>query len=315
MKKRLISILLLSLIINTHTIYAENASVLLSLYDFDKAFSVETEEQRLLDITEAYDTVHTKIKTDEMMEKAIDIYSSNHNENLASYDERILELEQSLKEQRIRVCNSSKKSVEYLLELDSKYQTTQDHLEEMQAERLVYANQRDILSTDPENTELMKKEYEKLERQLAAQEKTYEKATSYPELGDVKNLSYPLAKESYITSGFGEREDPFNRPEIQFHRGIDLSANMNTDVTAVFHGTVESVGSSDDIGYYVIVNHGKGIKTLYGHLDHYNVEEGQEVKQYDVIASSGNSGKRSTGPHLHLGLYINGIAVNPIQVF
>lgn len=98
---------------------------MLSLYGFDKAVSVETEEQRLLDITEAYDTVHTKIKTDEMMEKkAIDIYSSNHNENLASYDTRILELEQSLKEQRIRIYNSSEKSVEYLLELDSRYQAT-----------------------------------------------------------------------------------------------------------------------------------------------------------------------------------------------
>ncbi len=130
---------------------------MLSLYGFDKAVSVETEEQRLLDITEAYDTVHTKIKTDEMMEKAIDIYSSNHNENLASYDTRILELEQSLKEQRIRIYNSSEKSVEYLLELDSRYQATKNTLEEMQAERLVYANQRDILSTDEENTELMKK--------------------------------------------------------------------------------------------------------------------------------------------------------------
>lgn len=315
MKKRLVTILLLSLIINTHIIYAENASVLLSLYGFDKAVSVETEEQRLLDITEAYDTAHTKMKTDEMMEKAIDIYSSNHNENLASYDARISELEQSLKDQRIRIYNSSEKPVEYLLELDSKYQTTKNNLEEMQAERFVYANQRDILSTDEENTELMKKEYEKLERQLTAQEKTYEKATSYPELGDVKNLSYPLAEDSYITSGFGEREDPFNRPEIQFHRGLDLSADMNTDVTALFHGTVETVGSSDDIGYYVIINHGKGIKTLYGHLDHYSVEEGQKVKQYDVIASSGNSGSRSTGPHLHLGLYINGTAVNPIRVF
>lgn len=90
---------------------------------------------------------------------------------------------------------------------------------------------------------------------------------------------------------------------------------MNTDITALFNGTIETVGSSDDIGYYVIINHGKGIKTLYGHLDHYSVEEGQQVKQYDVIASSGNSGNRSTGPHLHLGLYINGTAVNPIRVF
>ncbi|QUI25108.1 M23 family metallopeptidase [Vallitalea pronyensis] len=314
MKKAMI-ILLLSLIITTHVTYAENASVLLSLYGFDKAVSVETEEQRLLDITEAYTTVQTKVKTGEMMEKAIDIYIANHHDNLAVYDDQISTLEHSLKEQRKLIYNSSEKSVEYLLELDAQYQTTYNTLKKVQANRNIYANQLDILTTNPEHTARMKQEYKKLEHLLATQEKNYKKATSYPELGDIKNLSYPLGKESYITSGFGEREDPFNPPEIQFHRGIDLSADMNTDVTALFHGTVETVGSSENIGYYVIINHGKGIKTLYGHLDHYHVEEGQKVKQHDIIASSGNSGKRSTGPHLHLGLYINGIAVNPIHIF
>lgn len=314
MKKAMI-ILLLSLIITTRVTYAENASVLLSLYGFDKAVSVETEEQRLLDITEEYTTVQTKVKTGEMMEKAIDIYIANHHDNLAVYDDQISTLEHSLKEQRKLIYNSSEKSVEYLLELDAQYQTTYNTLKKVQADRNVYANQLDILTTNPEHTARMKQEYKKLQRQLATQEKNYKKATSYPELGDMKDLSYPLGKESYITSGFGEREDPFNPPEIQFHRGIDLSADMNTDVTALFHGTVETVGSSENIGYYVIINHGKGIKTLYGHLDHYHVEEGEKVKQHDVIASSGNSGKRSTGPHLHLGLYINGIAVNPIHIF
>lgn len=313
--KKIAIFLILILSMNSSRVYAENASKLLAIYGYEKAISQDKEHQKLLNIEEAYNSVDKQLKSEEIMEEAINLYNLNHQEALKTYDMQIDLLEKELTLLREKIYSHRQDSVAYLLELDSTYLRTATTLEGLVEERTIIEQQPDNLYTDTESTREMRKKYEKLEKQLAYQEKKLEKATSYPELGNIKNLAYPLSESSYVTSGFGQRTDPFNPEETQFHNGLDLSVDMNTDVKALFHGTVETVSESDTIGYYIIVNHGKSIKTLYGHLDYYSVEEGQEVKQGDIIASSGNSGTRTTGPHLHLGLYINGVAVDPSKVF
>ncbi|WP_304942923.1 peptidoglycan DD-metalloendopeptidase family protein [Vallitalea guaymasensis] len=314
MKKIVIAIIILTLFCS-NTTYAENASALLNVYGIKKLVSVEIEEQLLQNITKEYHNVSLEINKDKMIEQAIDIYSSSHDYILDTYDTQINILQQELEDLKETIYKNRKNSVETLLEFDSKYKSIEHELKDLINEKEVQKAQINMLDYDNKNITTMQKKQNKLKHKLNNQKKAYEEAVSYPELGDITNLEYPLKKPSHVTSDFGTRLDPIGKVKQQFHNGIDLSAQVKTEVTALFNGTVETAGYSNELGYYVILNHGKGIKTIYGHLNHYIVYQGQQVNQYEVIASSGNSGSRSTGPHLHLGLYINGEAVDPSKVF
>ncbi|MBS1635352.1 MAG: M23 family metallopeptidase [Bacteroidetes bacterium] len=102
-----------------------------------------------------------------------------------------------------------------------------------------------------------------------------------------------------ITSGFGYRTDPKTGKQGEFHNGIDLAVPVGTQVRSPMDGVVDLVNSGGDGGNQVIIRHTNGYRTGYAHLSKQLVKKGDKVKQGDVIALSGNSGK-STGPHLHL---------------
>lgn len=314
MKKFIIAVIILILCCPITT-YAENASSLLNLYGLDNLVSVEIEEKLLQDITKEYHDIHSEINKKQMVEDAINIYSSNYDCILDTYDIEIETLNQELTDLKKTIYDNRNQSVETLLDLDSRYQSIEHKLNILIEERNEQKCQKELVSYESIDLTKMEKEQNKIKRRLNYQQKIYNDATTYPELGNTTNLNYPLGKPSHITSNFGKRIDPIGKVEVQFHRGLDLSASLNTNVTALFNGTVERTAYNNGLGNYVIINHGKGIQTLYGHLTNYTVYEGQQVKQYDIIAKSGNTGSRSTGPHLHLGIYINGIPVDPIKVF
>ncbi len=115
--------------------------------------------------------------------------------------------------------------------------------------------------------------------------------------------------EGAVTSSFGEREDPFNG-EGAFHKGIDISARIGTPVHAPADGTVMMAGFGSGYGREVVLDHGHGVSTVYGHLSAWNVVAGQQVKRGDIIAYTGDSG-RSTGAHLHYEVRLNDQPVNP----
>jgi murein DD-endopeptidase MepM/ murein hydrolase activator NlpD len=112
-----------------------------------------------------------------------------------------------------------------------------------------------------------------------------------------------------ITSSFGEREDPFNG-EGAFHAGIDISASFGEPVRATADGTVETASMATGYGRQIVIDHGNGIETLYGHLSGFAVTAGQEVNRGQIIGYVGMSG-RSTGPHLHYEVRIHNTPVNP----
>lgn len=114
-----------------------------------------------------------------------------------------------------------------------------------------------------------------------------------------------------ITSSFGEREDPFNG-EGAFHAGVDISGTFGEAVRATADGTVEVASMASGYGREIVVNHGNGIETLYGHLSGFAVTAGQEVSRGQVIGYVGISG-RSTGPHLHYEVRIHSTPVNPYR--
>jgi murein DD-endopeptidase MepM/ murein hydrolase activator NlpD len=115
--------------------------------------------------------------------------------------------------------------------------------------------------------------------------------------------------EGPVTSSFGEREDPFNG-EGAFHSGIDISAAIGTPVHAPAGGTVLIAGFGNGYGREVVIDHGHGVTTLYGHLSGFSVVPGQQVSRGDVIGYVGDSG-RSTGAHLHYEVRVNDQPVNP----
>ncbi|MGC2636970.1 MAG: M23 family metallopeptidase [Acidobacteriaceae bacterium] len=113
-----------------------------------------------------------------------------------------------------------------------------------------------------------------------------------------------------ITSSFGEREDPLNVGEGEFHTGVDISASFGTPVRAAADGEVQAAGMERGYGREVVLNHGNGIETLYAHLSGFTVTPGQQVRIGQVIGYVGLSG-RTTGPNLHYEVRIHNAPVNP----
>ncbi|MDF1568530.1 MAG: M23 family metallopeptidase [Spirochaetaceae bacterium] len=121
-------------------------------------------------------------------------------------------------------------------------------------------------------------------------------------------FSAPL-QNSRISSNFGYRTNPF-RGGLSFHPGVDLKADVGTEVYAARGGTVEKIGSLELYGLFVILRHDGQYQTVYAHLDEFLVREGQTVGAGDRIALSGNTGI-STGPHLHFEIRKDGIPADP----
>ena len=117
--------------------------------------------------------------------------------------------------------------------------------------------------------------------------------------------------QGQVTASFGERIDPFNG-EGAFHSGVDIGASYGTPIMAPADGVVTLTDTLGGYGKAIIIDHGNGISTRYGHLSGFAVTAGQHVHRGDVIGYVGESG-RSTGPHLHYEVRINDIPVNPYK--
>ncbi len=116
----------------------------------------------------------------------------------------------------------------------------------------------------------------------------------------------------WLSSAFGAREDPVNGG-ADFHPGLDISADYGTPVKATADGTIDTAGWAGDYGNMILVKHGYGMSTRYGHLSRLAVSAGQTVKRGQVIGYVGATG-RTTGPHLHYEILLNGARINPMNL-
>ncbi|HLW91367.1 MAG TPA: M23 family metallopeptidase [Roseiarcus sp.] len=124
-------------------------------------------------------------------------------------------------------------------------------------------------------------------------------------------LRRPLFGEAEISSPFGYRPDPFlGRPAL--HPGVDLVQEYGADVKSTGAGRVTHAGPMGGYGNLVEIDHGGGLVTRYGHLSEVLVEEGQEVKANEIVGRLGSTG-RSTGPHLHYEVRVDGEPVDPMR--
>ncbi|MBE9529808.1 MAG: M23 family metallopeptidase [Proteobacteria bacterium] len=135
----------------------------------------------------------------------------------------------------------------------------------------------------------------------------------YNELVNQRNLlsSTPSIRPAtgWISSGFGYRKSPFTDLR-EFHKGLDIANRKGTPIIATGDGIVTFTGAKGLLGKVIVVNHGHGMVTRYGHLQKILIKRKGNVKRGDTIALMGNSG-RGTGPHLHYEVLLNGIPVNP----
>ena len=135
--------------------------------------------------------------------------------------------------------------------------------------------------------------------------KEAELAEEKDSLGNV--IKKPISQNKSIATA---NNIPAEKDQIQFHKGLDIAVAYGTDVRSAASGKVIFAGVKGGYGNCVIISHGNGIDTLYGHLSDILVKANDQIKVNDVIAKSGNSG-RSTGPHLHYEVHKNNAPVNP----
>jgi murein DD-endopeptidase MepM/ murein hydrolase activator NlpD len=116
----------------------------------------------------------------------------------------------------------------------------------------------------------------------------------------------------WLSSSYGVRRDPFSG-SADFHPGLDISADYGEPVHATADGIVASAGASGNYGNLVVIEHGYGITTRYGHLSRFATVSGQRVRRGDIVGYVGSTG-RSTSAHLHYEILLNGQLTNPLKL-
>lgn len=116
----------------------------------------------------------------------------------------------------------------------------------------------------------------------------------------------------WLSSTVGNRRDPITGGP-DFHPGLDISADYGSPVYATADGTVQGAEAQSGYGNLVVLDHGYGLETRYGHLSRFKVRTGEKVKRGDVLGYVGSTG-RSTAPHLHYEVRVNGRLLNPLQL-
>lgn len=157
---------------------------------------------------------------------------------------------------------------------------------------------------------------DKLEREIRLQQQSFleirrqfaDKAELLQHTPSIRPL-----KGCYISSGFGRRRDPFSRRWVH-HSGIDFAGERGTPVHATADGEVMFAKRAHGMGKVIIIDHGFGYRTAYGHLDMFSVARGQKISRGQKIGELGNTG-RSTGPHLHYEVHVDKKAVDPRDYF
>ena len=182
---------------------------------------------------------------------------------------------------------------------------------------------KELIDGNLERADLIVDNYAKIDE---LKRKLYIQTKSYDELLDMANNKeelvatipaiQPVSNKDLkrVASGYGNRIDPFLKVK-RMHYGLDFSVKKGTPIYATADGRVVIIKSSfGGLGKYIYLDHGNGYRTVYGHLNKFNVRKGQKVKRGELIAYSGNSG-RSTAPHLHYEVHKNGKKLNPVNFF
>lgn len=242
--------------------------------------------------------------------------------NRANY---ISELTQYDRNMLVELQNSKAELDVQKAELQSALNELNTHLEEITAEQQA---QETLLSSKQEDLNLYSQQIlgansqiEEIQEDIAAQEaiikeleelerKRKEQALNMTYDGG--QMAWPLPGYSRLSSYFGYRSNPFTGLNTEFHSGIDIPAPSGTVIYAAYDGQVAWSYYSGSAGNWIGIDHGNGIFTVYMHMSGFIAHEGDYVKKGDPIGLVGSTG-RSTGPHLHFSVRVNGSYVDPLS--
>lgn len=273
---------------------------------------------------------------------ALILRSNNLGEMLTAIDDigEIMQKDRELEDAYIRARENTEEVKAEYLEYRAEINARQDELREEQkkleaeieeAAELLLEVQKNLDEHQAEYEEIMAEEdateaalarlVAQLEAERAAAEaarRAEEAARRASEAGSSGKVGsgvfmFPVASYVYISSRFGERVHPITG-ELKHHNGIDIASNMGTTVYAADGGTVVLAEWYGGYGNCIMIDHGNGYKTLYGHLSSMSVSEGQSVNKGDVIGAVGSTGN-STGPHLHFEVYKGDSRIDPEQFY
>ena len=168
-----------------------------------------------------------------------------------------------------------------------------------------------VRSKDAEGPQVLAQKLDKLSAEATRQEQSLQELQAY--FQDQKSLLASVPSiwptRGWVTSDFGSRLDPYTSERVM-HAGLDIAGPHGKEIVSPSDGTVVFAGLEGGYGNVLVIDHGYGIKTRYGHLSFIKVKSGERIKRGDIVANMGNTG-RSTGPHLHYEVRVNGIAQNP----
>lgn len=227
--------------------------------------------------TQNFNAIYTQI----LKQKGLDKHSSDPRYK-AQYDQAVQE------------ANDAYESLKYGSDTAKKARNIESEIADL--EKTWLETQKKLLIKPYQLNEELKKQNTKLQENLQSDN-----------LGE----GMILPTTGTITSAYGKRKDPFTG-QLKDHHGIDIANKLGTEVKASAGGKVIHIGKLGGYGNTVIIDHGNGLSTLYGHLKDYLVKNNQTVFQGEPIALMGSSA-RSTGSHLHFEVRENGRAVNPVN--
>ncbi len=184
---------------------------------------------------------------------------------------------------------------------------TGDHSKTIAFEIIAGKYRTDVLKVDPARVNPSKKNIKRTKKEARKVKQTYTDGS----LAGLWEGAFQLPMASEITSPFGNKR-LFNGQLKSYHNGVDFRARIGTPVSAANSGVVKTAENLFYSGNVVIIDHGNMIFTIYAHLSKIEVNVGQQIEKGQQIGLTGDSG-RVSGPHLHWGVKINGVAVNPMQ--
>lgn len=291
------------------TVYADNTEDLLNIYGLTLGGPIREDiEKDILNAESTLAEIQVSKEQDERYNAQLALYIKERENKIDSilndisvYQSRNLTVKSNI-EDNILTAN-----IDTLLKLDGEYKANNKNmdtlLENIDGYKINY-NYRDIVydTTD-------------IEAQLANAKQLYIESLDTFDLGEVNNIEWVLDNERYVTSKFGYRVDPLNSSVIRYHSGTDYRAQEGSKLKALFNGEVISCGWSNSAGNFITVQCGDNVKYFVCHLSEILVEKGDTVSQYDIIGLTGGTGSRSTGPHLHMALYLNGVTYSVEELY
>lgn len=260
----------------------------------------------LSELMTAFDDIGEIMQSDKAIEKAYRAAKENTEQAKQEYEEVRLELtarREELEQEQVELQTDIDEATQLILDLEFDLENRQREYEEIMA------------AEDAANAVI-----DQLVAQLEAERKAAEEAANAAGGGGgggtataTASFIWPVASYVYISSRFGLRVHPITG-QTRSHTGLDIASNQGTSVFAADGGKVTMAGWNGGYGNCIMIDHGNGYVTLYGHLNGFAISQGDTVSQGQTIGYVGSTGT-STGSHLHFEVLLNGSRIDPEQFF